>query len=45
MLTYERIKRFYDGGLWTESMVRDAVIKGVITEVLYEEITGNPYAM
>jgi uncharacterized XkdX family phage protein len=45
MLTYDRIKRFYDGGLWTESMVRDAVVKGVITEIQYEEITGDPYTV
>ena len=43
MLTYDRIKRFYDGGLWTKSMVGDAVVKGVITPAQYEEITGEPY--
>ena len=29
---YERIKKWYKMGLWTEAMVRNAVIKGVITE-------------
>jgi uncharacterized XkdX family phage protein len=43
MLTYERIKRFYDGGLWTKAMVGDAVVKGVITPTQYEQITGEPY--
>jgi uncharacterized XkdX family phage protein len=43
MLTYDRIKRFYDGGLWTKSMVGDAVVKGVITPAQYEEITGEAY--
>lgn len=43
MLTYDRIKRFYDGGLWTDSMVGDAVDKGVITAEQYEEITGEKY--
>ena len=43
MLTFERIKRFYDGGLWTKAMVRDAVVKGVITPAQYEEITGDVY--
>lgn len=43
MLTYERIKRFYDGGLWTAAMVGDAVTKGVITEEQYKEITGEAF--
>ena len=35
---YSMIKRFYDGGYWTEGMVADAVEKGKITEAEYEEI-------
>ena len=35
---FERIKRFYELGLWTEKMVKDAVKKSVITESEYEEI-------
>lgn len=35
---YERIKRFYDLGLWTEAMVWNAVEKGVITESEYKQI-------
>lgn len=29
---YERIKKWYKQGLWTEAMVRNAVAKGIITE-------------
>ena len=28
---FEKIKRFYKLGLWSEDMVREAVTKGVIT--------------
>lgn len=35
---YERIKRFYDLGLWSEAMVWNAVEKGVITENEYKQI-------
>ena len=29
---YDRIKKWYTQGLWTDEMVRHAVSKGVITE-------------
>lgn len=29
---FEKIKRFYKFGLWSESMVNDAVYKGVLTQ-------------
>lgn len=29
---YEKIKKWYDQGLWSEEMVKNAVKKGVITE-------------
>ena len=38
-----KIEKWYRQGLWTEAMVRNAVIKGVITREDYEVITGNPY--
>lgn len=38
---FEKIKRFYDMGLWTEEMVRNAVTKGVISEIEYEEIVRH----
>ena len=40
---FARIKRFYDRGLWTKEMVRDAVEYNRITAEEYEEITGEVY--
>ena len=37
---FEKIKKFYDLGLWTKEMVENAVVKGVITEKECEEITN-----
>lgn len=34
----EKIKRWYEQGLWTAEMVRNAVIKGKLTEDEYREI-------
>lgn len=42
-MMFEKIKRFYDEGLWTKAMVRNAVKKGKITAEQYEEIVGEPY--
>lgn len=38
----EKIAKWYPK-LWTIDMVRNAVIKGVISTVDYEEITGQAY--
>lgn len=35
---FERIKKWFEQGLWTEQMVRNAVKKGVLTEEQAEEI-------
>jgi hypothetical protein len=35
---FEKIKKWYKQGLWTESMVRNALSKGVITEEQMSEI-------
>lgn len=35
---YEKIKKWYKQGLWTEQMVRNASTKGVITEAQVNEI-------
>ncbi len=43
MLTFDRIKRFYDQGYWTKQQVADAVVYGQITPAEYESITGEPY--
>lgn len=39
----ERIAKWYRQGLWTASMVLDAVTKGLITAAAYTEITGQDY--
>ena len=43
-MNFETIKRNYDRGLWSKSMVRIAVRKGIITAEQYKEITGEDYA-
>ena len=40
---FEKIKYYYDSGLWSKSKVRDAVVKGKITTEEYTLITGEPY--
>lgn len=40
---FEKVKNYYDKGLWNEYRVSEAVKKGWITPEEYEEITGNPY--
>ena len=40
---YEKIKEYYDSGLWSEERVRNMVIKGVITEEEFYDITGEFY--
>ena len=43
-MSFERIKFFYESGLWSKPMVKMAVRKGVITKEQYLEITGEAYA-
>ena len=38
---FESIKKWYDMGLWSAAQVRQAVLKGVISEAQYKEITGD----
>ena len=40
---YEKIKKYYDTGLWSEERVRNIVIKGYITEEEYKDIIGKEY--
>lgn len=40
---FERIKYYYEEGLWDKQRVRDVVGK-VITEEEYGKIVGEPYA-
>ena len=37
----EKIKKWYEQGLWTAEMVRNAVIKVKLTEDEYLEIVGE----
>ena len=37
----EKIKKWYEQGLWTVEMVRNAVVKGKLTEDEYREIVGE----
>jgi len=38
---YEKVKKYYDKGLWSINRVRDAVTKGWITAREFFEITGE----
>ena len=40
---FEKIKNWYESGLWPRGWVADAVIKNWITAAEYEEITGEPF--
>lgn len=42
-MNFKTIKSNYDKGLWSKSMVRMAVRKGVITAEQFTEITGEQY--
>lgn len=42
-MNFKTIKSNYDKGLWSKSMVRMAVRKGVITDEQFTEITGEQY--
>ena len=41
---YEKVKGYYDAGLWNKHKVRNAVVKSWITPEEYKEIVGEPYA-
>ena len=40
---YEKIKKYYDTGLWSEVRVRNMVVKGIIIEEEYASIVGKEY--
>ena len=42
-MSYERVKYYYEAGLWSIGMVKTAVKKGIITKDQYAEITGKEY--
>lgn len=43
-MNFNIIKSNFDKGLWSKSMVKVAVLKGVITPDQYGEITGDTYS-
>ena len=44
MSKFEKVKYYYDNGLWNINRVRNAVVKSWITAAEFEEITGESYA-
>ena len=40
---FELVKRYYEAGAWKKKAVKNAVVKGWITDDEYEEIVGDPY--
>ena len=40
---YDKIKSYYDSGLWSEVRVRNMVVKKIITEEEYAGIVGKEY--
>lgn len=40
---YEKVKKWYERGLWSEKRVHDAVEKGMLTAEEYGEIVGKAY--
>lgn len=42
-MNFATVKKNYDRGLWSKSMVKMAVRKGIITKEQYTEITGESW--
>lgn len=40
---FNKVKSYYDSGLWNKTMVRNAVVKNWITAEEYQLITGEVY--
>lgn len=40
---FDKIKSYFDTGLWSVEMVSNAVVKGKISEEEYQKIVGEPY--
>ena len=40
---YEKIKSYYDSGLWSEIRVRNMVVKEIIIKEEYASIVGKEY--
>jgi len=44
MSRFEKVKKYYDAGLWDKARVRNAVEKQWITEAEYREIIGETFS-
>lgn len=40
---YDKIKLYYNTGLWSEIRVRNMVIRGIISKTEYKNIIGKGY--
>ena len=40
---FEKIKGYYESGLWSKARVKNMVAKGIITKEEYKEIVGEEY--
>lgn len=40
---YEELMKYYDLGLWDETRIKKAVIRGWLTPEEYKKITGKEY--
>ena len=40
---FDKIKMYYNSGLWSKDRVRNMVVKGIITDEEYEEIVNEIY--
>ena len=40
---FETVKKYFDMGLWTETKLRNAVVKNWITADEFKEISGKDY--
>lgn len=43
MLDKNKVKQWYDWGMWSKTMVKNAVDKGKLSPSDYKEITGEEY--
>lgn len=43
-MAFDKVKDYFDRGLWNITRVKNAVMKELITEDQYREITGDDYS-
>lgn len=42
-LNFEKIKTYYENGVWDKARVHNAVLKKIITKFEFEKITNEKY--